>query len=131
VVVVVFFPILRRKKLGSGRSSAPASVILSDPPWWLNEGEKMLVECPECQTAISDAATACPHCGHPLTQTGKKIGPRKTYQQWARGFGFLFLLGLGWLLFQEPDQTRMPGIILLWIGFLGWLAFKWRVWFHS
>lgn len=92
----------------------------------------MLIECPECRAAVSDQAPACPQCGHPLTVAASRpVGARKTYQQWASGFGFLFLLGLGWMLFQEPEQTHLPGVILFSVGFLGWLAFKWRAWFYS
>lgn len=33
----------------------------------------MLIKCPECGAAISDAATACPHCGYPIAGTNKKL----------------------------------------------------------
>jgi uncharacterized membrane protein YvbJ len=25
-----------------------------------------LISCPECSAQVSDAAAACPHCGHPI-----------------------------------------------------------------
>ena len=28
-----------------------------------------LIKCPECGTDVSDAAAACPKCGHPLKAT--------------------------------------------------------------
>jgi uncharacterized paraquat-inducible protein A len=28
-----------------------------------------LIRCPECETQVSDAAAACPQCGHPLKAT--------------------------------------------------------------
>src|SRR5690242_15818053 len=27
-----------------------------------------LIKCPECAKDVSDAAAACPHCGHPIRQ---------------------------------------------------------------
>ncbi|MBK8064969.1 MAG: zinc ribbon domain-containing protein [Betaproteobacteria bacterium] len=29
----------------------------------------MLIKCPECTKEVSDQATSCPHCGHPLLKS--------------------------------------------------------------
>jgi hypothetical protein len=33
-----------------------------------------LIKCPECQREVSDRAVACPGCGHPLEEAGRKPG---------------------------------------------------------
>lgn len=30
-----------------------------------------LINCPECNNMVSDKATTCPHCGCPISQSGK------------------------------------------------------------
>ncbi len=37
-----------------------------------------LINCPECNAQISDAAAQCPHCGCPV---GPKTNPTPSYQQ--------------------------------------------------
>lgn len=49
----------------------------------------MLMQCPECKLQVSDKATACPHCGYPMT-TGVKRKPRTKNNKKRRlpnGFG--------------------------------------------
>lgn len=31
-----------------------------------------LIDCPECQQSVSDRATACPKCGHPISARRKQ-----------------------------------------------------------
>ena len=45
-------------------------------------------------------------------------------------FFFMFLGGIAWIMFREPDVTRIPGPIMI-VGFVGWLAMKWRIWFYT
>lgn len=33
----------------------------------------MLIECPECKREVSDQATSCPHCGHPLKASSQEV----------------------------------------------------------
>ena len=34
-----------------------------------------LINCPECHGTVSDQASQCPHCGHPLTAVGRPPAP--------------------------------------------------------
>src|SRR4051794_16621515 len=36
-----------------------------------------LITCPECTKEVSDRATACPHCGFPLTREQTPVAPPK------------------------------------------------------
>lgn len=59
-----------------------------------------LVDCPECESVVSDSASACPHCGHP--NPGKVVernngaqsqpGPLWPVFVWAVGFLILGIL---------------------------------------
>lgn len=33
----------------------------------------MLIQCPECESKVSDKAVSCPHCGFPLQETSKVV----------------------------------------------------------
>ena len=49
----------------------------------------MLITCPECELQVSDKASACPHCGYPMTG-GQKRKPRSKNNKRRRlpnGFG--------------------------------------------
>ena len=49
----------------------------------------MLITCPECELQVSDKASACPHCGYPMTG-GQKRKPRNKNNKRRRlpnGFG--------------------------------------------
>ena len=35
-------------------------------------------ECPVCKAALSVAALACPHCGHPLIEKKEHVEVKKT-----------------------------------------------------
>src|ERR1700680_1419258 len=45
-----------------------------------------LIECPECKRSVSDQASACPGCGHPLTAP-----PAPTEKRDPRGMKSLWL----------------------------------------
>jgi hypothetical protein len=36
-----------------------------------------LIECPACSNSLSEAATACPKCGHPLNRRKASHTPRR------------------------------------------------------
>ena len=38
-----------------------------------------LIDCPECNTEVSDQAAACPKCGYGLNQTGIAKQPKKRF----------------------------------------------------
>lgn len=49
----------------------------------------MLITCPECELQVSDKASACPHCGYPMTR-GQNRKPRNKNNKRRRlpnGFG--------------------------------------------
>lgn len=52
-----------------------------------------LIHCPDCQTSISDAATACPKCGHPFRPPAPVV-VRDTALTRNRGCGDLILYGV-------------------------------------
>lgn len=94
----------------------------------------MLIECPECRGQVSDQAANCPSCGLAIAgqaSAAKALQAKKPLQQWARFFFFLMLAGVAWAAFREPDVSRLPGPIMLMVGFVGWLAVKWRLWFYT
>lgn len=35
----------------------------------------MLIDCPECNAQVSDQATSCPQCGHPLQADAPPVEP--------------------------------------------------------
>ena len=72
-----------------------------------------LVTCPDCQSEVSDRATACPKCGYPIGGAGE---PRRAGRQRRRkkrkgasfGLGCLFLIvvvaGVGILMDNKPSR---------------------------
>jgi len=76
----------------------------------------MLIECPECKSQISDKASTCPSCGHPLTvrasvgapveQSYKPILPPRQLRPFGLLVGLgLIALGLFLALSWIPDHT--------------------------
>ena len=55
----------------------------------------MLEQCPACSGQVSRAAAACPHCGHPMGETGDAMGGMIA----SPFVGLTISEGLGWLLF--------------------------------
>ena len=75
-----------------------------------------LIKCPECQRDVSDAATSCPNCGHPIAKQSLQPPIIYTSQSstWSPGIAAVLSLvipgagqmykgnifsGLLWLLF--------------------------------
>ncbi len=101
-----------------------------------------LIKCPECERDVSSKATACPHCGYPLTPAAQ--GPRpvqvieRTGRRWkgVRMLGWLLVLvGLlalvaGWTA--EDSRSLAPG---WWIALAGaaclWVARAGAWWHHG
>jgi hypothetical protein len=51
----------------------------------------MLLKCPECNTDVSDAATACPKCGHPMLSTTPAALPDASHSAgWLSLAAFVF-----------------------------------------
>lgn len=94
----------------------------------------MLIECPECKNAVSDQAPACPHCGFVIG--AQKVNPiklsaKRRLQQWTWFFFWLFVAGMGWSVFKEPDMSRVPGQVMVAIGFFGWIIVMIRRWLNT
>ena len=101
-----------------------------------------LVKCPECDTQVSTAASACPKCGAPIATQG--IGtPLSTIQQTSKRLkahiifsSLAFWIGLVWLLIvinsdsKTPDTSTPIPVLLLLIGLIWFLITKFRIWWH-
>ncbi|AQW91280.1 zinc ribbon domain-containing protein [Elizabethkingia anophelis] len=63
-----------------------------------------LINCPECQKQVSDKATSCPNCGHPLSPTQvaqqpqKPIPPQPVNKK-KNGCGTVILVIIGIIVF--------------------------------
>lgn len=75
-----------------------------------------LITCHECGGKVSDAATACPHCGAPvLPAAPAPTPPRGAFAgliEWVVGLGAAaaFAGGVFWLaLPDEPEPAASPG----------------------
>lgn len=88
-----------------------------------------LIKCPECAKEISNAATACPSCGYPLTGTPTPAVVVSPARKWSPGVAAVLSLvipgagqmykgqvanGLVWLLFVIIGYALVivPGLIL-------------------
>lgn len=94
----------------------------------------MLIECPECKNAVSDQARACPQCGFGLSAHQRamvKLSAQRRLQQWTWFFFLLFISGMAWAAFKEPDMSRMPGQVMVAIGFFGWIIVMIRRWLNT
>ncbi len=96
-----------------------------------------LINCPECDKKISDAAAACPECAYPINgkQSGKRVQTiEQTGKQWKLGqlggglmiiFGiFSFMVNAG---SSEPSST---GALLLFFGLIVYVGSKFGAWWH-
>ncbi len=76
-----------------------------------------LVKCPECSAEVSAAATTCPKCGHPLTNSKPKSTGQAT-------IAVLLGLGASWLWFGAhlyfifPMDSAIFGAVLLLYGII-------------
>ncbi len=76
-----------------------------------------LVRCPDCGSAISDAAPACIHCGRPTGEAGGAEPGDGWSARKKAGFavgavlflGFCFALGLSGVTDTEPTAALDPG----------------------
>lgn len=74
-----------------------------------------LISCPECRKNISDSATACPHCGHPIDPKLAASLKQKAVRNSARNSAFLvgFLVFVGLVIAANkggsgPPDNRTP-----------------------
>ena len=55
-----------------------------------------LITCPDCQSAVSDQATACPQCSRPFAGESLDRRPAQVIEKTRKGWKAL--RALGWLL---------------------------------
>jgi len=68
-----------------------------------------LASCSACGKQISDAAPACPHCGHPAGRTGGGSGRRRGLPVWGKILLFL-ILGMslvGFAAVTKPSEAAL------------------------
>lgn len=53
-----------------------------------------LIECPECNTQVSDKAASCPHCGCPISERNTQIHIVRDTSEQARSRGVYIITGL-------------------------------------
>jgi len=67
---------------------------------------------------------------HGKAGQGKAFQPR-FQPEWTWLFFWLFVAGLGWAVFKEPDMDRMPGTVMVNIGLFGWVIVMIRRWLNT
>lgn len=83
-----------------------------------------LVVCPDCQTKVSDAATACPSCGRPMRAQPQQVQRVKgTVATWRIGglfelAGFLGILVGGGLCFGGTEGRILAGAGTIVVSFV-------------
>jgi hypothetical protein len=66
-----------------------------------------LIECLECKSKVSDAAAACPKCGHPMSKSATAVAPEpKKKGSPAAGVGILFFAIVGGLYFFGGSEDK-------------------------
>ena len=74
-----------------------------------------LINCPECGSRVSDAAGACPNCGHPLRKQKPKKNRTSTLKTGAiiniaGGLGFILMIALGMQSAQNNSSKSTKSI---------------------
>jgi uncharacterized membrane protein HdeD (DUF308 family) len=96
-----------------------------------------LINCPECQKEISDQATACPHCGHPMKRPTTIEATGKKWKGIQLFSGIAFIIGIFWCIgdcssmmagSQETSSSGWVWFIVL--GFLGFVIGRIGAWWH-
>lgn len=96
-----------------------------------------LIKCPTCQKEISDQATACPNCGHPVKEKIQTI--ELTSKRWKKvkliswsvfiaGI-LIFLSGFGNNGFQNPITGL--GFSMAFFAFIGIIIGKFGDWWTN
>ena len=105
----------------------------------------MLIQCPECQSNVSDTAPHCPHCGAPVaartTKDARAIGESlNTVQLTSKRLKLHSLLSAMTVIFgviwsvaatqeQNPQPSSLAGLLIL--GGLVWFIItRFRIWWH-
>ena len=74
-----------------------------------------LIKCPECSGQVSEKATACPHCGCPITVKGRRQNEQMTREQLQVAMAKASLLqNVGCLL---TLIVTIPVLVILWLIF--------------
>lgn len=104
-----------------------------------------LVNCPECNTAVSSKASACPSCANPMNQSGLRAGrldPVVAIEKTGKGLKLQRLLAFT-LLFagvvvgcvgfnvQPLNQSLVTKGSVMFSAALGWLLIvRWKTWWR-
>ena len=104
-----------------------------------------LLNCPDCNHEVSDAAPACPNCGRPMGPESDAVGTQlTTTQETAKKFklqGILsvltFAVGSTWLyvVFNRPptegpnSDTVIP-VVLIFVSMIWYIVNRIRAWWH-
>lgn len=84
-----------------------------------------LINCPDCNKEISDAAPTCPNCGYPLKQQSinKKEQSADTLNEKGRSVGLLLGIGItfipyifSWLTLRKGYSTTARTISFIWLA---------------
>lgn len=105
-----------------------------------------LINCPECNHQVSDAASACPNCGFGLShnrETRAAGANLKTVQLTSKKFKlqqllalFLFCVGLGlFIVSVGAGEEAGPGVaafsvLAMFAGMVWTIVTRIRIWWH-
>ena len=104
-----------------------------------------LITCPECSTRVSELASACPHCGAPIS-TAKDVAsagtPLATIQETSKKLKFHIIISaiLFWggliMLFGNIDSVKagesmslLPSFAMM-AGLIWYFVTRIRIWWH-
>lgn len=100
-----------------------------------------LINCPECDKQISDKASACINCGHPIVKTtsqhGLNIGDEQPIELTAKrlklisflSFG-IFVLGIIIVAASTSESSSGFGVLLIILGCISYIINRIRIWWH-
>jgi uncharacterized membrane protein YvbJ len=97
-----------------------------------------LINCPDCQTEVSDKADKCPKCGYPLNvnlQTDKSIKIEEvefTKKKHKKAMVIAAILGVVGLILLLIPSTMILGLIILAVDIVYSIIIRIRVfWDHG
>lgn len=76
-----------------------------------------LIKCPDCGKEVSDAASACIHCGRPIAPSEKPEAKKNTNPA-TKELGVGGWLFIGGLVLIAVEPVRLVGILCLVFGFV-------------
>jgi len=95
-----------------------------------------LIKCPECGRDVSDSASSCPNCGHPISRVDKNLvqidsAPRKRKKYRVRLLIFTPIFFIGLILSMIWGFSAISGgkggmfgfwLFVAFVGFIGMVA---------